>query len=190
MTRSPLREARYRNLVALWCGGVGQPDGMVAGMVVDQLGVVGRGKVENAELGLGCAGADLDATDGGGLLNAADDWGAIGVTSLGDGSGLGDGERDCAGVGDVVVLADGPELAARFAPAGFAISGLPCEVSTSITSTTPTMTATPMAPVTATADRKLTSSIRLYRTLRSRRPPLTTQHHTADLPKFTAGLWR
>ena len=74
------------------------------------------------EVGLGRGGAELRATEGGGLLSAADDCGATGATELGDGSGLGDGERDGDGVGDGLGLAAGLALAARVAAAGFAVA--------------------------------------------------------------------
>jgi len=169
------------NKVAAW-GGVGQPEAVLTGMVVCGLDE-GRGTVGSADdaPGLGRDGPELIAADGGELLSAADDWGATGATSLGDGSGLGDGERDgdADWAGEADGLADGLELA-RVASTGFAVSGLPREVSTITTSTTPTMTATPTAPVTAIADRKLMSSIRLFNASRSRRSPLTTQHDTAN----------
>ena len=62
------------------CGGVGQPEGVLTGMVVRQLGQ-GRGKVGNADEGLGRDGPDeLLAAEGGVLFSAADDWGATGAT--------------------------------------------------------------------------------------------------------------
>ena len=158
------------------CGGVGQPEAVLTGMVLCGLGE-GFGTVGNDddEPGLGRDGPGLIAADGRGLPSAADDWGATGATSLADGSGLGDGERDgdADGAGGADGLADGLELA-RVASAGFAVSGLPRQESTITTSTTPTMMATPTAPVTAIADRKLMSSIRLFNASRSRRTPLTT----------------
>jgi hypothetical protein len=164
---------------------VGQPEAVLTGMVVCGLGE-GRGTVGNVDDGPGLGRdrpEELIAADGGGLLSAADDSGATGAPSLGDGSGLGDGERDGDGAGDADGLADGLELA-RVASAGFAVSRLPCAVSTTTTSTTQTMTATPTAPVTAIADRKLMSSIRLFNASRSRRSPLTTQHDTADSGRY------
>jgi hypothetical protein len=162
-------------------GGVGHPEAVLTGMVGPELGV-GRDTVGGTEDGLGCPGAELVA-GGGGLLSAADDCGATGPTELGAGSGLaagdGDGDADGVGHGDGVPCCFG--TAARVAAAGFAVSGFPCEVSTNTTSITAAITAIPTAPATATADRKLMSSIRPFSTSRSRRSPLTTQHHTANL---------
>lgn len=161
------------------CGGVGQPEAVLTGMVVRGLGE-GCGTVGSVDdgWGFGRVGPELIAADGGGLVSAPDDWAATGAT-LGDGSGLGEGDGDADWAGDTDGLADGLELA-RVASTGFAVSGLPREVSTITTSTTPTMTATLTAPVTAIADRKLMSSIRLFNASRSRRSPLTTQHDTAN----------
>ncbi len=156
-------------------GGVGHPEAVLTGLVGPELGV-GRGRVDGTEVGLGRRGGAELVAGGGGLLSAADDRGATGATELGAGSGLaaGDGEGDADGVGDGDGVPGCFGTAARVAAAGFAVSGFPCEVSTNTTSTTAAMTAIPTAPATATADRKLMSSIRRFSTSRSRRSPLTT----------------
>src|SRR5262249_17504340 len=105
------------------CGGVGQPEAVLTGMVGGKLGG-GRGTVGSTEVGLGRGGAEL-RVPGGGLLNAGDGCAGGGGRELGDASGLGDGERDCdadaAAEADGAGEAAGPELA-RVASAGFAVS--------------------------------------------------------------------
>lgn len=140
-----------------------------------------RGAVGNAELGLG-RGGRLRRLVGSGVARAVDGTGATGATEVGGTSGLGDGDGDSDGSDDEGDASDagGDERAASGPVTVTVLAGAAlCPVSTMTSIITPASTATPIAPTTAMADRKLTSSIQPYSVSRSRLP-LTIQHNTGD----------
>jgi hypothetical protein len=92
------------------------------------------------------------------------------------GDGLGDGDGDCDGVGDGGELGTsdgGAGLAACVAVTAVTVTGVPCADTRMTIRTTQAITATPTAPATATADRKLISSIRASSLARRPSPRFT-----------------
>jgi len=91
--------------------------------------------------------------------------------SLGDGLGDGDGDRD--GVGDGDGLRGGAGLALCVAVTVVTGIGVPCADVRMTIRTMQATTATPTAVTTATAERKLISSIRASSVVRRRSPRFT-----------------
>ena len=93
---------------------------------------------------------------------------------LGDGEIEGDGGRLGDGLGSAVAGAGGWWVAFTVV----AVVGGPCVVSMKTTIAVPAPTATTMAPITATAERKLVSSIQVFSITRIRWARFTSQHDT------------
>jgi hypothetical protein len=93
---------------------------------------------------------------------------------LRDGEGEGDGGRLGDGLGSTVVGASGWWVAFTVVAAACG----PCVVNMKTTIAVPAPTATTMAPITATAERKLVSSIQVFSITRIRWPRFTSQHDT------------
>jgi len=94
--------------------------------------------------------------------------------ALGEMDADGESEGEDVGVGDGVGLGAGLVAWARcVAVTVVTVGGVPCAVSKKTDSATHAATAMPTAPTTATAVRKLVSSIRVKSTPRSRCPRFT-----------------
>jgi hypothetical protein len=141
----------------------------------------GTGVVGGAGLGAVRVG-DADGEDDADVAGVVGGGGAILADAVGDGLGDGVGEGDGDGGGE-----DGGEgLGALVVGGGawwvaftvVAVAVEPCDVSTKMMIASPATTAMPIAPTTATAERKLVSSIQASIAARMRLHPFTTQHDT------------